>query len=109
MLRGLSVGLCILSDGHIGEPCKTAEPIEVPFVGVGQDKRATYGRRSLVKRLNDQYAAAMRPYAKFTLTAWGQTLAAQGAMVKSPAGRLDTLNGRRCGHSPNYYDYLLWL
>jgi len=39
MLRGLSVGLCILSDGHIGEPCKTAEPIEVPFVGVGADSR----------------------------------------------------------------------
>ena len=39
MLRGLSVGLCILSDGHIGEPCKTAEPIEVSFVGVGVDSR----------------------------------------------------------------------
>ena len=86
MLRGLSVGLCILSDGHIGEPCKTAEPIEVPFVGVGQDKRATYGRRSLVKRLNDQYAAAMRPYAKFTLTAWGRLLRLKEPWLSPPRG-----------------------
>ena len=31
--RGLSVCLCVVSFGHVYEPCKTAKPIKMPIGG----------------------------------------------------------------------------
>jgi len=68
-----------------------------------------YGRRSLMNTIKRSVRGGDAALCQIYFDSLGQTHAAPGAMVKSPAGRLDTLNGRRCGHLPNYYDHLLLL
>ena len=76
---------CALSVCHDHEPCKTAEPIEMPFgmwTQMGPRKHVldeVHIGGTWRIRFNRPCAAAMRPFCRMTLSSWLRVSAADGA------------------------------